>query len=127
MILKNGLTAETMQGRPMSLYDYRLLHRFRGLKFETMFIQLWWLQRRKESRGLRPNFHVAVIAWSWKWMDLKEIHYVKSISDKFNVNILMYSIALFVYYPYFIILYASLKSFDFQNISIDILGLIYLV
>lgn len=63
-------------------------------------------------------------------MDLKGIHYSKSNSDKVNVNISMYTLALFMYYSDIINLYASLQSFDFQSMFCryhgpDIVGLSY--
>lgn len=67
------------------------------------------MHQNKIKKSRRPRLkHIVVVAWSKKWMDLKGIQYSKSNSDKVNVNISMYTLALFMYYPDIIVLYASL-------------------
>lgn len=98
-----------------SLCKNYLYFKFLNLEFLSWKPDVLGCDESNEDKRVEdsdPNLRVTVIAWSGIQIDFKGIHYARSNSDKFKVNISMYTLALFMDYPDNNILYASLKSFD---------------
>ena len=81
----------------------------------------------KENRGLRskPSYSYGCLAK--EWMDLKGIHYCKSNSDKFNVNISMCTFELFMLSRFYQFINKYIVIWLSKAYPVDTIGLIYLI
>ena len=81
----------------------------------------------KENRGLRskPSYSYGCLAN--EWMDLKGIHYCKSNSDKFNMNISMFTFELFMLSKFYHFVNPFIVIWFSKAYHIDTIGLIYLI
>ena len=81
----------------------------------------------KENRGLRskPSYSYGCLAN--KWMDLKGIHYCKSNSDKFNMNISMFTVELFMLSRFYHFINPFIVIWFSKAYHVDTIGLIYLM
>ena len=81
----------------------------------------------KENRWLRskPSYSYGCLAN--KWMDLKGIHYCKSNSDKFNMNISMFTFELFMLSRFYHFINPFIVIWFSKAYHVDTIGLIYLM